>query len=78
MPNKASKARHKPIRTCVICRRKELKEQSIRFIMMKKNFIIDNTQNLPSRGYYLCNNNYCILKLDKWLNKYSKKKQNDH
>lgn len=73
MPNESSKAGHKPVRTCVICRRRDEKSKMIRFIVSEGNIVIDYKQKLNLRGYYCCNQNLCINLLDKWLKKRSKK-----
>ncbi len=61
---------HIPQRTCVICRKKRAKNNLLRFILLPSNKIIyDLKQNLPSRGYYCCDDNDCLTKLDRWRKK---------
>lgn len=69
MVNKASYKEHKPIRTCVICKQKRYKEDFIRIVIMNKNLIFDINQNLQDRGYYICNHNKCLKKINKWCKK---------
>ena len=69
MPNKASKAGCVPIRTCVICKRKHEQRILIRFVLLNKKIVLDLFRKLPSRGYYVCNENHCIMELRKWLKK---------
>jgi len=73
MPNRASKAGHIPIRSCVICKTKDDQENSIRFAFIKNEIVFDMKRRIASRGYYVCDNNECLQKLDKWLNKRKKK-----
>ena len=73
MPNRASKAGHIPIRSCVICKTKDDQENLIRFAFIKNEIVFDLKRRIAARGYYVCDNNECLQKLDKWLNKREKK-----
>lgn len=73
MPNRNSSAGHVPERTCVICRSKRYKSELIRFVFFGKNVVIDIKQHLNKRGYYVCSQNECLQKLDKWFKKKRKK-----
>ncbi len=75
MPNKSSKAGHIPQRTCQTCRVKLNKKDLLRFGLISNNFVFDTKQQLNSYGYYVCNNNKCIMKLDQWLKKKIKRKR---
>jgi uncharacterized protein len=72
MVNKNSHADHLPERTCVICRKKMEKEALIRFIVLDNEIVFDLQKKIASRGFYVCNNNLCIEKLDKWIRKHKK------
>ncbi len=67
MPNRSSRADHVPIRTCVVCKKKDEKKKMIRLTISEDDLIYDWQQRLPMRGYYACNVNDCLLLLDKWL-----------
>ena len=69
MPNKSSNKGHRPIRTCVICREKKEKHLLLRFEIVNGELVIDYKNKLPGRGSYLCDDNDCYSKLDKWINK---------
>ncbi len=73
MPNRASKAGHIPIRSCVICKTKDDRKNLIRFALIKNEIVFDLKRRIAARGYYVCDNNECIQKLDKWLYKRKKK-----
>ncbi|MFC1887517.1 YlxR family protein [Candidatus Cloacimonadota bacterium] len=73
MVNKNSHADHFPERTCVICREKTGKEQLLRFVIMDNEIIIDINMKISARGYYVCDRNSCIEKLDKWKKKLSRR-----
>ncbi len=73
MPNRSSKAGHIPQRSCVICRKKNEKDKMMRFVLNEGDIIIDYRQRLNMRGYYTCDDNGCILLLDKWLKKKSRR-----
>ena len=56
-------AKSNPIRTCIVCRKKEEKSQLARFVLGKDNLlVIDADQKLPGRGAYTCVDNGCLLK----------------
>jgi len=72
MPNRNSKADHVPERTCVICRGKKSKAILMRFLILSGHYIMDIDKDLPGRGYYVCNRNECLEKLDLWIKKKKK------
>ncbi len=74
MPNRSSKAGHTPVRTCVVCQKKREKKKMIRFIISDSDIVIDWKQHCVMRGYYTCDDNDCITRLDKWLTKKLRKK----
>ena len=45
----------------------------MRFAIIDRKIVFDIRKKLACRGYYVCNNNECLLKLGKWLSKYLKK-----
>ncbi len=69
MPNKNSKKGHIPKRICVICKKKDYKENLLRFVIIEGGIIFDIKQRLHQRGYYVCDENQCIQKLEKWKKK---------
>lgn len=69
MPNKSSNAGHVPMRTCIVCRQKKEKKYLLRFVIINKETVIDVSRKIPSRGLYLCDENECIGKSEKWLRK---------
>ena len=74
MPNKSSKKGHLPERSCVICRKKDFKKIIIRFVVIENQVVFDLNNKIWQRGYYVCDNNDCIKKLEKWIKKQKKKK----
>ena len=73
MPNRSSKAGHIPERSCVICKNKTRQDKLMRFAIIDREIVFDMGKILACRGYYVCNNNECLLKLEKWLSKHLKK-----
>jgi predicted RNA-binding protein YlxR (DUF448 family) len=65
MPNRSSKAGHIPFRTCVVCRKKAEKKKLMRFVILDSEIVIDLTGKLTDRGYYVCDDNDCLQKLEK-------------
>jgi predicted RNA-binding protein YlxR (DUF448 family) len=41
---------------------------------MRKEAVFDLTGKFPGRGYYVCDDNFCIERLSKWIIKRLKKK----
>lgn len=74
MPNKVSRAGHIPERTCVICRKKQGKSELLRFVLLEDEVVIDLEKKIQARGYYVCDDNVCLLRIDKWLKKKIRKK----
>ncbi len=74
MPNRSSKTGHIPWRSCVICREGKNKKELIRFILLEKDIIFDLNQDLTGRGYYVCDQNTCLGKVNKWKLKLIKKR----
>ncbi|MBC8385307.1 MAG: YlxR family protein [Candidatus Cloacimonetes bacterium] len=71
--NKNSNAGHIPVRTCVICKKKDEQNKLLRFVLLENEIVFDLNKHVFARGNYLCDENKCLEKLDKWL-KRSKKK----
>jgi len=69
MPNRSSNAEYIPQRTCVICRRKTVKKQLIRFILLSSEIVFDLNCDVEKRGYYVCDDNNCLQKLEKKVKK---------
>jgi len=74
MVNRNSHAGHNPERSCVICKKKTVKGNLLRFILLDDESILDLNNKISSRGYYVCNENSCIEKLDKWLRRKNRKR----
>lgn len=62
-----------PTRSCIMCRRKNEKENLIRIANLDGKVVIDKLQKVNSRGVYFCNNKECI---SKFINLYNKGKMN--
>lgn len=75
MPNQASHAGHIAERTCVICRKKQAQMNLLRFVIFNSKFVIDPHRSLAGKGYYCCQEAECLKKLEKWIQKYRKRKQ---
>ena len=55
--------KHKPERSCVVCRKKSEKKDFIKVVKNKNGEIgIELTLKLDGRGAYLCKNEECIKK----------------
>lgn len=53
----------KPIRTCIVCRKKGNKEEFIKIVKNKNGmFSLANGRQLDGRGAYVCNNSECVEK----------------
>ena len=75
MPNKSSKAGHKPERTCIICRTKREKSELLSFYLLDGEPIFDLKNKVPKRKNYICFDEECLGKLDKWLHAKRKKER---
>ena len=53
------RARHVPVRTCVVCRTTADKRQLTRVVRGETGVVIDLTGKLNGRGAYLCTNDSC-------------------
>ncbi len=73
MPNKSSKANFIPVRMCVICRNRMIKENLLRFVIINKEIVYDFNNKIEARGYYLCRSKKCRTNIHKWLKKKNKK-----
>ncbi len=51
---------HKPVRTCIGCRRCRPKDRMIRYVLVNKVVIPDPCQSLPGRGAYVCPSDDCL------------------
>jgi len=52
-----------PQRTCLSCRKKQVKKNLIRITCFNGKIRLDKEQNLPGRGVYLCPNDSCLASL---------------
>jgi uncharacterized protein len=73
VPNRSSNAGHIPSRTCVICRHKKNKSELLRFVVLRNEPVFDLIGKFQARGFYVCDENSCIEKIDKWILKYKRK-----
>ncbi len=69
MPNRSSNAGHIPQRTCVVCRRKTDKKELMKFILLDSEIVFDLNHDVEKRGYYVCDDNECLQKLEKKVKK---------
>lgn len=52
-----------PIRSCIACRKKDIKQNLIRIVKNKDGkFLLDMTQKQSARAVYICNNVHCLEK----------------
>jgi len=65
MSNRSSKAGHIPERTCIVCRKKSEKQKLIKFVLLDSEIVFDLNSDMKGRGYYVCDDNRCLQKLDK-------------
>ncbi len=75
MPNRSSKAGHVPQRTCVICRMKAEKKKLLKFMLMNSEVVFVMNNEIGKRGYYVCNDNNCLQKVDKRVLKMVKRRR---
>ncbi len=55
-----------PLRTCMGCNEKKPKQELIRIVKDKENYLsIDKTGKKEGRGAYICNNIHCLEKVIK-------------
>lgn len=73
MPNRSSHAGHIAQRSCVVCRQKTEITELIRFAVIMDAPVFDLFRRLPSRGYYVCDDNECLEKLKIWISRNRKK-----
>lgn len=57
--NRQPRAKHVPLRTCVICRDKSGKRTLTRIVRTEKGLMIDPTGKMNGRGAYLCERLAC-------------------
>ncbi len=76
MTNKSSKAGHIPLRTCVICKCKAEQKIFLRFVLVDKEIVFDLNRKFPAYGYYVCDKNECLEKIEKWVKRKLSKKIN--
>ncbi|MCB5263013.1 MAG: YlxR family protein [Candidatus Cloacimonetes bacterium] len=72
MPNQNSKAGHKAIRTCVVCRGKSAQTELLSFILLPSGIVYDPARLLQARKYYVCPQQVCLNQLPKWRKKRQK------
>ncbi len=53
------RARHIPVRTCVVCRTSADKRSLTRLVRAETGVVVDPTGKLNGRGAYLCANDSC-------------------
>ncbi|MBZ4682981.1 MAG: hypothetical protein PWP46_29 [Fusobacteriaceae bacterium] len=57
--------KHVPQRTCVICRTKKDKNDFLRLVKIDGKFIFDKEKNKQARGFYICKEKECLLRVSK-------------
>ncbi|MCK4956361.1 MAG: DUF448 domain-containing protein [Candidatus Cloacimonetes bacterium] len=75
MPNKASKADHIALRSCVVCRKQQPQSELLAFKLKDNKVVFDFKRQLSGRGYYVCDDNKCINRMDKWHKRWRKKRK---
>lgn len=50
-------------RMCVACRKRENKNNLLRFVPYNEEVILDKEQKINARGIYLCKDKKCVLRL---------------
>ena len=73
MSNKSSRTNFIPKRMCVICRKRMIKENLLRFVIIDKEIVYDFNNKIQERGYYVCYDKECRNNINKWLKKKNKK-----
>lgn len=58
-----------PIRTCSLCKSKNIKNEMFRIISDNKMATLDEKHKINSRGMYICKNEKCLINLIKNLEK---------
>lgn len=53
--------KHKPKRSCVICRTKTEKRELVRLVISDERLLIDKSGKMNGRGAYLCNSRDCWM-----------------
>jgi predicted RNA-binding protein YlxR (DUF448 family) len=57
---------HRPIRTCVCCGRKAVKDELIRLVLDSHSQLIkDDSATIQARGAYVCHSSSCVAQLRK-------------
>jgi len=74
MPNQNSKAGHKAVRTCVVCRGKSALDGMLSFVLMDGKLVFDFRGAIQSRKFHLCPDSGCVEGLPQWLKRYGKKR----
>ncbi|MDL1969524.1 MAG: YlxR family protein [Candidatus Desulfofervidaceae bacterium] len=57
------KDKHHPIRSCIVCGKKDYKSNLLRIACFKQKIGLDSEQQLPGRGAYVCLEGDCIKKM---------------
>ena len=58
-----------PIRSCIVCRKKNSKKDLFKIVSKDKIAFYDKKQNINSRSIYICKNQECINKCKKIISK---------
>ena len=66
MPNMNSKAGHKAIRTCVVCRQKSAQTELLSFVLLPSGIAYDPARLLQARKFYVCPQENCLAQMPKW------------
>ncbi len=68
MPERSTKADHKPVRTCVVCKGRFEQNSLLSFYLMGSEIVFDIKRAVANRKSYVCNQEECLIRLSKWLN----------
>lgn len=45
---------HRPVRTCIVCRKRYFKDQLMRLALKYNKIVVDEDKSMPGRGAYVC------------------------
>ena len=73
MPNKNSNASHRPQRTCVACKTRKGLEELWSFFILPEGIVFDPERKVQRRKFYVCQQQDCLVGLDKWRRQFAKR-----
>lgn len=66
MPNLNSKAGHKAMRTCVVCKSRGAQTELLSFVLLSSGIAYDPARRLQARKHYVCLQQACLKQMPKW------------